>query len=94
MGRSMGFDFIEVNTNGLRVASHPAYAGELKDAGSASLFLQFDGLRDSIHVRLRGASAIRGKTARSRELRQPGPGCGPGAHFSAGSQCTTRSGIS
>ncbi len=54
MGRSMGFGFIQVNTNGLRVAGDPAYAGKLKDAGAASLFLQFDGLRDSTYVRLRG----------------------------------------
>ncbi len=60
-GRSMGFDFIQVNTNGLRVAGDPAYAGELKDAGAASLFLQFDGLRDSIYVRLRGRPLLKEK---------------------------------
>jgi 7,8-dihydro-6-hydroxymethylpterin dimethyltransferase len=61
MGRSMGFDFIQVNTNGLRVASDSAYAGELKDAGAASLFLQFDGLSDSIYARLRGRPLLKEK---------------------------------
>lgn len=50
----MGFDFIQVNTNGIRLASDPDYARVLKDAGAASLFLQFDGLQDSVYSRLRG----------------------------------------
>lgn len=63
LGRSLGFDFIQVNTNGLRLAEDPSYAGKLKDAGLACVFLQFDGLTDDIYEKLRGRPALKEKTA-------------------------------
>ncbi|MDR3566435.1 MAG: radical SAM protein [Syntrophobacteraceae bacterium] len=54
LGRSLGFSFIQINTNGLRLASDPNYAKELKEAGAASIFLQFDGIEDASHIALRG----------------------------------------
>ncbi|BBO91783.1 radical SAM (seleno)protein TrsS [Desulfosarcina ovata] len=54
MGREAGFDFIQVNTNGLRLARDAAYVRELKAAGLASIFLQFDGTDDGIYRKLRG----------------------------------------
>lgn len=54
LGRGMGFDFIQVNTNGLRLAREPDYAAALKAAGVASLFLQFDGVDDDVYRVLRG----------------------------------------
>jgi uncharacterized radical SAM superfamily Fe-S cluster-containing enzyme len=61
LGRSLGFDFIQVNTNGLRLAKDPGYAKELKDAGAASIFLQFDGLEDAVYERLRGRALLQQK---------------------------------
>ncbi|HTY23357.1 MAG TPA: radical SAM protein [Desulfomonilaceae bacterium] len=61
LGRSLGFDFIQVNTNGLRMAREPAYVNELKDAGLSCVFLQFDGLDDEICKRLRGRALFREK---------------------------------
>ncbi len=54
MGRRAGFGFIQINTNGLRLAREPGYAGTLKAAGVASLFLQFDGVDDEAYRSLRG----------------------------------------
>ena len=54
MGRSLGFPFIQVNTNGLRIAEEKNYASVLRKAGAASVFLQFDGAEDEIYRRLRG----------------------------------------
>lgn len=54
MGRSFGFPFIQVNTNGLRIAEEKPYAAVLRKAGVASIFLQFDGTEDSIYETLRG----------------------------------------
>ena len=54
LGRSLGFSFIQVNTNGLRLAERKSYAKELKDAGAASIFLQFDGIGDPTYKTLRG----------------------------------------
>ena len=39
----IGYSFIQVNTNGLRLASDRDYAGRLRAAGLSSIFLQFDG---------------------------------------------------
>jgi uncharacterized radical SAM superfamily Fe-S cluster-containing enzyme len=54
MGRRMGFNFIQINTNGLRLAREPGYAATLKHAGAASIFLQFDGVDDTVYRSLRG----------------------------------------
>lgn len=54
LGRSLGFSFIQVNTNGLRLADEPGYARTLRMAGAASVFLQFDGTDDRIYRELRG----------------------------------------
>lgn len=49
-----GFTFIQLNTNGLHLASDPGYADELRSAGLASVFLQFDGIADDTYEALRG----------------------------------------
>ena len=54
LGRSLGFTFIQLNTNGLRLARDPDYAKRLKHAGLSTVFLQFDGTRDDIYRSLRG----------------------------------------
>jgi uncharacterized radical SAM superfamily Fe-S cluster-containing enzyme len=58
MGRELGFPFIQLNSNGLRLAAEPAYAGELKRAGLFSVFLQFDGTEDTIYRSIRGRSLL------------------------------------
>jgi uncharacterized radical SAM superfamily Fe-S cluster-containing enzyme len=52
--RDIGFTFVQVNSNGLRLARDAAFAPRLRDAGVTTVFLQFDGTRDDIHERLRG----------------------------------------
>ncbi len=54
MGRGKGFDFIQLNTNGLRLAQDPDFGLALREAGLASVFLQFDGTDDTVYVCLRG----------------------------------------
>jgi uncharacterized radical SAM superfamily Fe-S cluster-containing enzyme len=54
MGRRKGFDFFQLNTNGLRLASDRAYTLALKEAGLSCVFLQFDGVTDETHTKLRG----------------------------------------
>jgi hypothetical protein len=61
MGRKVGFSFIQVNTNGLRLADDKGYARALRDAGVASVFLQFDGTEDEIYRFLRGRPLLREK---------------------------------
>ncbi|MQL50787.1 radical SAM protein [Desulfofundulus thermobenzoicus] len=61
LGRSMGFNFIQLNTNGLRLAREPEFLESLKDAGLASVFLQFDGTEREIHRQLRGGDFLEEK---------------------------------
>lgn len=63
MGRDAGFDFIQVNTNGLRLGRDRAFVRALKQAGLASIFLQFDGIDDQVYLRLRGRGLLEAKLA-------------------------------
>jgi uncharacterized radical SAM superfamily Fe-S cluster-containing enzyme len=54
VARRIGYSFVQVNTNGLRLASDKAYVEELAAAGLSSIFLQFDGVDDDIYRSLRG----------------------------------------
>jgi hypothetical protein len=56
-----GFSFIQLNTNGLRLASEKDYAHTLKEAGLASVFLQFDGVDDDVYRSLRGRPLLKEK---------------------------------
>ena len=54
LGKQLGFDFFQINTNGLRLATDEHYVGRLKAAGLNCVFLQFDGISDSVYLKLRG----------------------------------------
>ena len=57
--RARGFDFVQLNTNGVRIARQPHYLAELAAAGLDCVFLQFDGVNDDVYRRLRGAKLMR-----------------------------------
>ena len=52
--RAAGFIFVQLNTNGLRLAAEEGYAEQLRAAGLVSVFLQFDGVTDETYRALRG----------------------------------------
>jgi len=54
MAKEEGFDHVEVNTNGIRLADSVDYCKELLDAGVSSVYLQFDGTRPEVYVNTRG----------------------------------------
>lgn len=58
MGKKLGFEFFQVNTNGLRLAADDKYASRLKAAGLNCVFLQFDGMSDSVYTKLRGRALL------------------------------------
>jgi uncharacterized radical SAM superfamily Fe-S cluster-containing enzyme len=58
MGHEIGFPFIQVNTNGIRIGEDEGYLKALKEAGLNSVFLQFDGTRDDIFKKLRGKNLL------------------------------------
>ena len=56
--KAAGCGYVQVNTNGLRLAREPDYAARLAEAGLDIVFLQFDGTRDEIYETLRGAPLL------------------------------------
>jgi 7,8-dihydro-6-hydroxymethylpterin dimethyltransferase len=74
MAQDSGFDFIQVNTNGLRLGQEPAYVKALKQAGLASVFLQFDGVEDDIYRQLRGRGLLEAKRAAIEACAEQGIG--------------------
>jgi len=58
-----GFEYIQLNTNGRRIAENAAYAKTLKDAGLSTVFLQFDGIADAVYEKLRGQPLLAVKKA-------------------------------
>jgi uncharacterized radical SAM superfamily Fe-S cluster-containing enzyme len=54
LAREAGFTFIQLNSNGIRLAQQPDLALKLRDAGLSSVFLQFDGISDRVYSALRG----------------------------------------
>ncbi|MGC8660263.1 MAG: radical SAM protein, partial [Desulfomonilaceae bacterium] len=61
LGISLGFKFIQLNTNGIRLAVDEIYLKRLKESGLASVFLQFDGMSDQIYSALRGGNFLQSK---------------------------------
>lgn len=58
LGKTMGFHFFQLNTNGIRLAKDPGYLTELVRAGLSTVFLQFDTLLADTSVALRGKDLI------------------------------------
>lgn len=61
LAREAGFTFIQLNTNGIRLAESPQLALRLRDEGLSSVFLQFDGVHDAVFRTLRGREFFAGK---------------------------------
>lgn len=72
MGRGKGFEFIQINTNGRRLALEDGYAKILKAAGATVIFLQFDGTEDQIYEALRGEPLLEIKKRAIANCRKAG----------------------
>lgn len=58
IGKSMGFSHIQVNTNGLKLASDSNYAKQLAQAGADLIYLQFDGTDDNTYTKIRNRKLL------------------------------------
>ena len=74
LGVAKGFSFIQLNSNGLRLASEAGYAETLAGAGLSTVFLQFDGTLDRIHRALRGRDLVKEKAAAIKRCGEAGLG--------------------
>jgi uncharacterized radical SAM superfamily Fe-S cluster-containing enzyme len=70
--RQAGFEFVQLNTNGLRLAAEKDLAARYRDAGLSSVFLQFDGIDDGVYRVLRGRSLLAVKERAVENLARAG----------------------
>jgi uncharacterized radical SAM superfamily Fe-S cluster-containing enzyme len=68
--RSMGFDAVELNTNGMVIGNDPGYLRSLKDAGLTNVYLQFDGTFPEATRLLRGGNYLPRKMAAIENCRK------------------------
>ena len=74
MAKDKGFEYVQINTNGRRLATEEGYAKILKDAGATVIFMQFDGTRDDIYEKLRGEPLLEIKKQAIRNCEKAGLG--------------------
>ena len=72
MARNKGFSYVQINSNGRRLAEEEGYAKVLKDAGTSVIFMQFDGTRDDIYMKLRGEALFEKKVQAIRNCEKAG----------------------
>lgn len=53
--KKLGCKYVQLNSNGIRLANDEAYVKALAEAGLSFVFMQFDGTDDAIYEKLRGA---------------------------------------
>jgi uncharacterized radical SAM superfamily Fe-S cluster-containing enzyme len=58
---SLGYEKIEIDTNGRRLSHDPSFAGQLREAGLSQVYLQMDGLDSDISESIRGADLVEDK---------------------------------
>jgi uncharacterized radical SAM superfamily Fe-S cluster-containing enzyme len=54
MAASMGFDHVQINTNGVRISEEWSFLEKLKTGGATTIYLQFDGVDDGVYRKTRG----------------------------------------
>lgn len=59
--KDAGCSYVQLNTNGIRLAEDPTYVQALADAGLDIVFLQFDGTTEDIYTYLRGKPLLETK---------------------------------
>jgi len=75
IAREVGFSYIMVDTNGIRVAEDIEYLKKLKSSGMNSFYLQFDGLDDDIYEKIRGRKLLNTKLRVIENCRRLGYRC-------------------
>jgi uncharacterized radical SAM superfamily Fe-S cluster-containing enzyme len=72
MAKEFGFNHVEVNTNGVRLAQSVDYCKKLKEAGISTVYLQFDGLKPEVYRFTRGIDLLDVKMKAIENCRKAG----------------------
>ena len=68
----MGFEHVQLNTNGIALVERDGYAERLAEAGVTAVYLQFDGLRSETYEAIRGVDLAETKRAAVEICRDAG----------------------
>ncbi len=71
--RELGFPQIQVATNGILIANVPDFAQKMADAGMHTVYLQFDGFKESTYIQARGVNLLPTKMKAIENLRNVKP---------------------
>lgn len=58
MARELGFDYVQLNTNGIKLAASADFCRELKESGVTTVYLGFDGMTDKPYYAKYGRSLL------------------------------------
>ncbi|MEM2913867.1 MAG: radical SAM protein [Candidatus Bathyarchaeia archaeon] len=72
MAKDLGFKHVEVNTNGLRLASSLDFCRALNEAGVSTIYLQFDGVTSDVFKFTRGIDLVDVKKRAIENCRKTG----------------------
>lgn len=72
LGKELGFLYIMLDTNGIRIANDRKYLKQLKDNGVNALYLQFDGLDDNVYRKIRNTPLLNTKIRAIENCRKIG----------------------
>ena len=73
--RELGFTKIELVTNGIRISEQGEYLKRLVEEGLTSVYLQFDGLRKTTYLKIRGRDMSRYRLDSIEAIRAAGLCC-------------------
>jgi uncharacterized radical SAM superfamily Fe-S cluster-containing enzyme len=73
--KRMGYNNIELITNGVKIAQDPALLYELKEKGLTAVYLQFDGLSKKTHLKIRGRDMTAVRPQAVEAIRKAGLCC-------------------
>ncbi len=71
--KELGFAQIQVATNGILIANDPTFAQKMADAGMHTVYLQFDGFKESTYITARGLNLLPTKYKAIENLRKVKP---------------------
>lgn len=72
IAKDVGFDHVEVNTNGIRLANSVDYCRTLDEAGVSTVYLQFDGVKPETYIISRGQDLLETKFKAIENCRRSG----------------------
>ncbi|MCK4583107.1 radical SAM protein [Candidatus Bathyarchaeota archaeon] len=72
MAKELGFPYVMVDSNGIKMAESPEYCKELRKAGADSVYLQFDGVTPEPYIAARGFNLLPIKLRAIENLKKAG----------------------